>query len=248
MANLDRDFLPEIEILGSICAGLITVDEKSDIIRLVHYTTQEYFERASSFSNAETDITVTCVTYLSFDTFATGFCKTDREFEARLQLNPLYNYAARNWGHHARAASTEVKQLILDFLENDAKVSAFSHAMMTSKGYFRYSQNEPRQMTGIHLAAYFGLKEVMIALFERGAEPESKDRHGQTPLSYAAGSGRETVVKLLLERSAELESKDRYGQTPLSYAARSGHEAVVKLLLERGAELESKDSDGRTPL
>jgi hypothetical protein len=40
MADMNRDFLPEIEILGSVCAGLIAVDKKSDIIRLVHYTTQ----------------------------------------------------------------------------------------------------------------------------------------------------------------------------------------------------------------
>ena len=98
---------------------------------------------------------VTCVTYLSFDAFETGFCPTDEEFEARLRLNPLYDYAARNWGHHARAASTEVEQLILDFLESEAKVSASSQAMMASRSYYTgYSQRVPRQMTGVHLAAY----------------------------------------------------------------------------------------------
>jgi hypothetical protein len=95
-AELNGDFLPDVEILGSICAGLIAVDEQSDIVRLVHYTTQEYFERTLSFPNAEKDITVACVTYLLFDNFATGFCRTDEEFKARLRLNPLYDYAARN--------------------------------------------------------------------------------------------------------------------------------------------------------
>jgi hypothetical protein len=42
MAELDEDFLPGVEILGSICAGLVTIDKKGDVIRLVHYTTQEY--------------------------------------------------------------------------------------------------------------------------------------------------------------------------------------------------------------
>ena len=36
---------PDIEDMVSVCAGLVTVDEESNIIRLVHYTTQEYFER-----------------------------------------------------------------------------------------------------------------------------------------------------------------------------------------------------------
>jgi hypothetical protein len=63
MAELDEDFLPEVEILGSICARLVTIDKKSDVIQLVHYTMQEYFERTYSFPNAEIDITATCVTY-----------------------------------------------------------------------------------------------------------------------------------------------------------------------------------------
>jgi hypothetical protein len=63
-----------------------------------------------------------CVTYLLFDAFETGFCPTDEELEARLQSNALYNYSARNWGHHARTASME-RQLILNFLESEAKIS-----------------------------------------------------------------------------------------------------------------------------
>ena len=43
--KLDEENLPEIEDIVSVCAGLVTVDQESDIIRFVHYTTQEYFER-----------------------------------------------------------------------------------------------------------------------------------------------------------------------------------------------------------
>ncbi|KAH6716575.1 hypothetical protein BKA61DRAFT_513501, partial [Leptodontidium sp. MPI-SDFR-AT-0119] len=107
-AELDEDNLPEIEDMVSVCAGLVTVDEESGIIRLVHYTTQEYFERTQSqwFPNAQANITTICVTYLSFDEFESGICRNDDEFEKRLQLNKLYDYAAHNWGHHAREAST----------------------------------------------------------------------------------------------------------------------------------------------
>ena len=96
--ELDEENLPEIEDMVSVCAGLVTVDE-GDIIRLAHYTMQDYFERTqiSWFPNAQTDIAMTCVTYLSFDVFAAGFCPTDEEFEARLRLYPLYDYAAQNW-------------------------------------------------------------------------------------------------------------------------------------------------------
>jgi hypothetical protein len=44
-SELDPDNIPDVEDMVSICAGLVTIDDESNIIRLVHYTTQEYFER-----------------------------------------------------------------------------------------------------------------------------------------------------------------------------------------------------------
>jgi len=112
----------------SACAGLVTVDERSDVIRLVHSTTQEYLERTLTewSPTAQKDIATTCVTYLSFNAFEAGFCSTDTEFEKRLRSYPLYDYAARNWGHHARPDSTEMVYLIVDLTESDAKTSAAS--------------------------------------------------------------------------------------------------------------------------
>src|SRR2546423_1947542 len=227
MADLDKDFLPEVEILDSVCAGLVTIDRKSDVIRLVHYTTQEYFVRKSSFPNAETDITVTCVTYLSFNTFATGFCPSHEEFEAQLQLYPLYGYAALNWGHHARASTTEVVQLILDLLGSEAKVARSSQAMTALESFDNYFKSVPTRMTGGHLAAYFGLEEVMTVLLNNEHHPDSKDSYDRTPLSRAARNGHEAVVKLLLEKGAEPGAEDGGGRTPLSWAGENGHEAVV---------------------
>jgi ankyrin repeat protein len=47
---------------------------------------------------------------------------------------------------------------------------------------------------------------VVKLLLEKGAELETKDQSGRTPLSRAAGSGQEAgaaVVKLLLEKGAK---------------------------------------------
>jgi ankyrin repeat protein len=134
-------------------------------------------------------------------------------------------------------------------------VSAYSQAIMASRRYFgdsAYIQRVPRQMTGIHLAAYFGMREAVIALHENGHHhhPDSKDNDGRTPLSWAAGMGHEAVMKLLLAKDGvDLISKDEVGKTPLSWAARNGHEAVVKLLLATdGVDPDSMDNNGRTPL
>src|SRR5262249_14803719 len=74
-SKLDKENLPQVEDIVSVCAGLVIVDDKSGIIRLVHYTAQEYFERMQGrwFPAAEADITATCVTYLSFSVFRDRF-------------------------------------------------------------------------------------------------------------------------------------------------------------------------------
>jgi hypothetical protein len=65
------------------------------------------------------------------------------------------------------------------------------------------------------------------------ADPDCKDRYGQTPLFLAAGNGHEVVLRLLLSKDVvDPNSKNKFGRTPLSWAARRGHSNVVKLLLD----------------
>ncbi|KAL6692003.1 hypothetical protein J3F84DRAFT_403077 [Trichoderma pleuroticola] len=248
-SELDEDNLPEIEDLVSVCAGLVTVDEESNIIRLVHYTTQEYFERTQShwFPNANVSITTICVTYLSFRVFDSGFCPTDDSFNERLRSNQLYDYAARNWGHHARKALT-LCQEVMEFLDQQAKVEAASQVLMMHPRSSNYSQRVPRRMTALHLVAYFGVEAAARALLQNAVETDAKNTDSQTPLSLAAKNGHSKVVELLLENGAELESEDDRGNTPLLCAIINGHEAVAQLLLEKGAKIQFKDKEGRTPL
>ncbi|KAF2677729.1 ankyrin repeat protein, partial [Lentithecium fluviatile CBS 122367] len=94
--ELDPENIPDVEDLVSVCAGLVVVDPESAIVRLVHYTTQEYFERIGDAWNpgAQLHIAITCISYLSFSAFQSGGCSTDKEFEERLQQNTFLDYAA----------------------------------------------------------------------------------------------------------------------------------------------------------
>ena len=250
-SELDKDNLPQVEDILSVCAGLVTVDEESSIIRLVHYTTQEYFDRtrAKWFPNAEANITTICVTYLSFDEFESGICQNDKEFEQRLQLNKLYDYAARNWGYHARQAST-LCQGVIEFLQKRAQVEASSQVLIAMKRWseeVEYSQRSPTQITGVHLAAYFGVDNAVQFLIGSN-NPDSNDSYGRTPLSWAAQNGHVEVVRLLLDRGADITAAGSGGETPLYCASWYGHIEVVRLLLDRGADITAADSDGWTPL
>ncbi|RYP43976.1 hypothetical protein DL768_009507 [Monosporascus sp. mg162] len=248
-SELDEENLPEAQDVVSVCAGLVTIDNGSGIIRLVHNTTQEYFERTWRrwFPDAEDDIARACVTYLSFGVFESGFCPTDVEFEKRLQTYQLYDYAAHHWGHHAREAAG-LDSLVVDFLQSQAKVEASSQALLSVKGWGKsqYSQDFPKHMTGLHLAAYFGIEKAARALIGRyGQDPE--DSHNRTPLSWASQNGHEAVVRLLLSDGAKPTSTDHSGLTPLSWATRGRHEAIVRLLSCKDAATESPNAGRQTP-
>ena len=111
-SELDEGDIPDKELLTSLCAGLVVTDRRSNIIRLAHYTAQVYFERTGVdwFPEAQNDIAMTCLHYLSFDAFLDGYCSSSEIFEARLNQNPLFDYAARNWGHFARGSANRMSK------------------------------------------------------------------------------------------------------------------------------------------
>jgi Ankyrin repeats (3 copies)/Ankyrin repeats (many copies) len=253
--DIDEDALPDEDILVSVCAGLVTIDQESKIIRLVHYTTQEYFERnrMTRFPNAQTSIATACLVYISFDVFAEGYCRSDDELETRMHKYPFLKYAAQHWSDHARGDPEEaIKEQVLKFVEHESKVMCSNQVMNLPKyRYASYSQDFMVYRPGLHLVALLGLAKIVWLLLEhKGVDASSQDNHGRTPLWWAAEGGHEAVVRLLLEREGvDTNSQDNDGRAPLSRAAYNGHEAVVRLLLEReGVDASSQDKGGRTPL
>ncbi|KAH7134453.1 hypothetical protein EDB81DRAFT_870995 [Dactylonectria macrodidyma] len=238
-SELNHRDLPHIGNIVSICTRLVTVDEESSIIRLVHYITQEYLKQTQErwFLDPESEITVTCVTYLSFIVFKTGFCKTDHEFEERLRSNPFYDYAAHNWGHHT--PKDKLPSQVISFLESRAKVEASNQALMAAEKYSSHS-------------GCFGASEASDVLLRLGYSPDLKDTYSRTPLWYAAQNGHETVVKLLLAAGADVNAAAGYGgRTALQAAIGEGHLEVVKKLLADGADVNAAAAagyNGRTAL
>ncbi|KAI1192144.1 hypothetical protein F5B17DRAFT_437029 [Nemania serpens] len=221
-----------IEDVVSVCAGLVTVDEESNVVRLVHYATQDYFTRTQDkwFPDAQLLSAKLCITYLSYQDFASGICKSFRKFIERKKLHPFYDYAACNWAHHGRQASAY--QQMVSFLQKPNEVSVSAQALQTST--CGWVSRSPGEITGLHLAAYLGLNEAVVQLLlaTEGVNPNSKDSSGWTPLSWAAWKGHRAVVQLLLATEGiDPNSKDSNGQTPLSWAAENGHEAIVQILL-----------------
>lgn len=251
--EFDEDNICPIEDMVSVCAGLVTVDEESSIIRLVHYTTQQYFKRTQGkwFPQIETEMAAICCTYLSFDEFGSGIWLEDEQLEQREEENVLYSYASHYWGLHAYETSTLIPE-VTAFLEKQAQVGAASQSLLykviLTVAVVTHSQ--PQKMTALHLAAYFGLEKAVQYLLSKQS-PDVKDSNERAPLTYAAENGHEAVAKLLLATDGVDPSSKATSQgvTPLYFAAGKGHEAIVRLLLAQdGVNPESKDAYGQTVL
>lgn len=214
-SQLDEENISEVDTIVSACAGLVTFDKESNIIRLVHYTTQEYFERTQSqwFPQAQADITTLCITYLSFDEFESGICPEKDKFMERLQSNKMYNYAAENWGLHAREAPT-LCQSITEFIQKQAHVEASSQELFYGGAW--YEEYRPFvEITGLHICAYFGPKVIAQLLLEKRTDVNAADKNGRTPLFYASQNGHVEVVQLLLEKGADVNKSGSYSDAPL---------------------------------
>lgn len=237
-STLDQGDIPDMDDMVSVCSGLIVIDEQSGGIRLVHYTTQEYFERTRMdwFPNANIDIGETCVAYLSLQPFTQGYCQTESEFEQRLQTNPLYDYAAKNWGHHVREAQA-LSDRVAIYLKQQKLVETTSQVVLASSLYLpdflqRWdSKRIPTEVKGVHLAAYFGLTNMLASLLGTQT-PNQYDTWQRTPLWYAANNGWDDTVEFLLaDERTDPDTKDDDEQTPLMWAVKNGNDNVVKLLL-----------------
>ncbi|EGX50654.1 hypothetical protein AOL_s00075g80 [Orbilia oligospora ATCC 24927] len=250
----DEENIPDINRMISVCAGLVIMEENSKIMRLVHYTAQEYFEdhpQALSL-NCHNDILEVCATYLSYDIFETGPCESVILFFAMLKLNALYEYASHDWVHHAYKSSVRATPLVMGLLQNQKKLEACNqiHTLNDdrwNKDKKRYDKD--KVMTGLCFAACFGLEGPVAAFLSAGADTETwEHRSGATPLSGAVICGHGTVVKLLLENGANIEAKGYSNHTPLHLAVIHKHEAIVGLLLNSGADIEARDIFDHTPL
>ena len=68
-----------------------------------------------------------------------------------------------------------------------------------------------------------------------GADADTTDQRGRTPLHYGAEGGHVDVVALLLAHGAVVGAADKQGATALSLASTRGHKEVSDLLRQHGA-------------
>jgi ankyrin repeat protein len=226
--ELDQRARPRLQMLDSVCAGLINIDQSTGVVQLAHKTVKEYFDKTSRFPEAHRTITEACLTYLSYDEFSSGMCLTEKSLIERLRDYPLYDYAAKHWASHASVSQCE-SEIILSLLRHDQKTSACKQASL----YYGSPIHDTSKSRGVHLAARHGLQNVMSTLIKEGQSAESRDHLNKTPLLYAAEYGRTHLAKILLRTyKVDPNFTNTTKETALSLVAYHGNVEFVRTLLE----------------
>ena len=238
----------------------VVIDKESNVVRLVHYTAQEFFEKHPVLDPtiAQQRITNACIAYLSLHIFDTGPCADNQTLWQRLEEYPLLRYAAQEWGNHARGrAEGPCRSTILQFLKSErlrasalqaSSVDLDANTTMVVKTWKGWSRQYRIEVPELAAAGAFGLTDIINHLVQKGQDVNASDDSGATVLSWAAKVGQVDAVKALIAAGADVNISDVGRGTPLIEAAAEGHHGVVKILLDQGADIGWRTIRGDTAL
>ncbi len=88
----------------------------------------------------------------------------------------------------------------------------------------------------------------ILALIDAGADVNTKNISGFTPLNDAIFSNDIKKIELLINRKADIETKDEQGKTPLMHAAITNDYNIYDLLIANHANVSAIDNENKTPL
>lgn len=70
--RLDRSGHQDIDLILDVCCGMVSIDEQDNVVRLVHYSFQQYLEDKwkKVYPNSQRRVAKICITYLMLEDFS----------------------------------------------------------------------------------------------------------------------------------------------------------------------------------
>jgi len=227
-SEVDDDALVDPVTVNNLCGGLVVFDETL-AIRLLNFSVEKYLESLNmTAASAHCKLASACLNYLSLDVVQSGACSS----EGGAQISHLFDYAARNWGHHWRLSGetdNTVLQKALSLLTSNKSFDPMSRVFFSPTGTTHHGQDHGGQQA-IHFLSRCGLLNTIKEL----AETYNAMIHNGYNYNYSPNSPRGQMIK----------AKDNGGRTPVSWAAENGHDGVVQFLVRWYADSYSGDNSG----
>jgi len=77
---------------------------------------------------------------------------------------------------------------------------------------------------------------VVQILVANGADVNTQDFMGQTPITWAARVGTGEIVEILIKAGADVNLQNSEGTRPLDRSTNNGHKTVTEMLRDAGAK------------
>ena len=268
LEEFDEDNLLLPGSLVDVCAGLVVIDSTSQMVRLVHHTTQEYFDKARLhlFKGVEVDISRACLTYLSYSLDTKLRIVGDRYLPWRhnevikivheaIQSHPFLDYATHYWFSHVKSGLLAENRdpvflkVVARFKTSDRILISVDLLQALSDNYMVHLLSIVyRESSPLEIASRLGLEELVAVLDPSTATCLVVDRS----LAQASYGGHLNTVKLLLQYGARvnLTVNGPYGgtTTALGMACSGGHLSIAEFLIENGADIDGNHSVDMPPL
>ncbi|ROW04889.1 hypothetical protein VMCG_04769 [Cytospora schulzeri] len=245
----DKSTNIQLPQLLSICANLVVLDSRCNVLRFCHQTVQEFLElhEVSSAANAHCLLTSACIEACSEDPVPDINVQTPSE--------DFHAYAALYWPVHFKMAqylgsNGYLIEMVYSFIfEDSTDTTQFyrawtkrirdlvpklpeSYTMRLALDAIPESNNGP-----VFMASMFGLDGVLDKIMSKlpNLDINGRDQLGQTPVYLAAAFGYAETVTTLVRKGAKVNVEcGKYG-SPLHAACFHGHVHAADELLKLGA-------------
>ncbi|KAH6903965.1 hypothetical protein BKA70DRAFT_1512804 [Coprinopsis sp. MPI-PUGE-AT-0042] len=243
-----KRMVPEALLL-SVCCGLVSVDEKTRLVRLIHYTTRdailprilELFPIPHALLAHVCIAHVTTCGFQNYGDAAIGYeaRKQREDFKTLIHNDSLLAYAHRSWFHHTSRC------------DRHPPITAAVAGLVLNSMHFPLDGVDPFDFGGpLHVAALYGLEDLIPPAAQLQSPNTQTQFFEDSPLILAVGHGHLACAKaLLLLPSTDVNLRGGDGRSAMMRAIVKGHVECLQLLLKSpGIDINAVDDEGWTAL
>lgn len=251
--SFDFDMIIDENLLLSVCGGLVTIELGSRVIRLVHFTAQEYIAKVrQQFSrNAKLDILVSCLTYLQEKTFKSDMCLNwgGRFYDRAPECPCTGCHTSKSTSSRSRYGSFRCE------CQRCRECNRFLFHDYATQNWPLYVRGELEHDTrAVSAIIDFLSKDIIRGSFiDRNSEIASCKMasffgtsfgvgQGLSRLNVAIILGLESICAQLLEDELPTDAGHAGQLSALHYAVGKDHVGITRLLLQTDAEVDRSRS------